>query len=459
MADVGIDPGTVAAMPAPEARREVPFAIDRPGFVPVERYYDPTFAALERQHLWPRVWQMACRLEEIPSAGDYVEYTIDDQSILMVRLDQETVRGYHNACRHRATQLAKGTGTFRGGQIVCPFHGWRWGIDGKNSFVYGPHAFDPDQLAADELCLRQARVEIWGGCAWINLDHGAGPLLEALDPMPSLLDPLGVADMRVVWWKSVVLPANWKMAQEAFMEGYHVPQTHPQLTLGHPEQYDPDSLVYSVHGNGHSSFQLRPNAQAKKGRQVGVGEIDAIIESTHLLSSGLEAMTLARDVHVIEGMRHRPIPEGSTFGAELVKAIHEYAAGAGIPLPPPDPAALARWGGVFFVFPNYFVLPQYGNALVYRVRPHGDDPESCLFELWSLSIPAEGDDVPTPTLGGPYAPDDAEHWPRIPLQDFSNIGRQQRGIHSASVDGLRLSHTYEGGITNMHRELDRYLGS
>ena len=103
------------------------------------------------------------------------------------------------------------------------------------------------------------------------------------------------------------------------MEGYHVPQTHPQLTLGHPEQYDPDSLAYTVHGNGHSSFQLRPNAQAKKGRQVGVSEIDAIIESTHLLSSGLESMTLDRDVHVIEGMRHRPIPEGSTFGAELVK--------------------------------------------------------------------------------------------------------------------------------------------
>ncbi len=459
MADVRIDPRTVGALSPPVVRREVPFAIDRPNFVPVERYYDPNFAALERNHLWPRVWQIACRLEEIPSVGDYVEYTIEDQSILVVRLDHETVRGYHNACRHRATQLAKGTGAFRGGQIVCPFHGWRWSIDGTSSFVYGPHAFDPDQLTTDELCLRQTRVEIWGGCVWINLDAGAVPLLEALDPMPSLLDPLGVADMRVLWWKSVVLPANWKMAQEAFMEGYHVPQTHPQLTLGHPEQYDPDSLAYTVHGNGHSSFQLRPNAQAKKGRQVGVSEIDAIIESTHLLSSGLESMTLDRDVHVIEGMRHRPIPEGSTFGAELVKAVYEYAAGAGIPLPPPDPAALARWGGVFFVFPNYFVLPQYGNALVYRARPHGDDPETCLFELWSLSIPAEGDDVRTPTRGGPYAPDDTEHWPPIPLQDFSNIGRQQRGIHSASVDGLRLSHTYEGGITNMHRELDRYLGS
>ena len=68
--------GTAAVSPA-VLRREVPFAIDRPGFVPVERYYDPRFAALERDHLWPRVWQMACRLEEIPSAGDYVEYTIE----------------------------------------------------------------------------------------------------------------------------------------------------------------------------------------------------------------------------------------------------------------------------------------------------------------------------------------------------------------------------------------------
>jgi hypothetical protein len=45
------------------------------------------------------------------------------------------------------------------------------------------------------------------------------------------------------------------------------------------------------------------------------------------------------------------------------------------------------------------------------------------------------------------------------LQDFSNIGRQQRGVHSHGFDGPRLSHTYEAGIVNMHRELDRYLAS
>ena len=436
-----------------------PFTVDRSDTVDAQRYYDRAFAVLEHELLWPRVWQMACRLEELPAPGDYVEYSIGDQSILLVRVEDGTVRGYHNACRHRATQLATGTGTFGALGIVCPFHGWRWGIDGTNTFVYAPHAFRDVQLEPAALCLQQVQVDTWGACAWVNLDPDALPLREALEPMPSLLDPLGLSDMRVVWWKETVLEANWKLAQEAFLEGYHVPQTHPQLTLGHPERYDPDSLVYETHPRGHSSFQLRPNAQAAKGAEVGVAEVDAIIESARHLRSGLEAMTLDRDLHVIESMRNHPIPVGSSFGQELVTSLYAYAGSAGIPLPPPEPSTLARWGGVFFVFPNYFVLPQYGNALVYRVRPNGEDPGSCRFELWSLTIPETGRAETRPTLGGPYAPDDAEHWPRIPLQDFSNIARQQRGVRSSSITGLRLSPTYEGGIVAMHRELDRYLAA
>ena len=459
MTDAGRRAAPGPATPVALRPGDVPFAMGPDSAVPAERYRDRGFAALERERLWPRVWQMACRLEEIPSVGDYVEYTICDQSVLVVRVDADTVRGYFNACRHRATELAKGSGSFSDGRIICPFHGWRWDLEGNSTFVFGAHAFDDAQLAGDELCLRQVRLDTWGGCVWITLHPDTPPLLEYLDPMPSLLDPLGVADMRVVWWKQTVLEANWKLAQEAFMEGYHVPQTNPQLTLGHPERYNLDGLVYEVHDHGHSSFQLRPNAQADKGRQVGVGAIDAIIESARELSTGLEAMTLPRDLHVIEGMRHRPIPEDSTFGAELVRAVYEYAAAAGIALPPPEPSALARWGGVFFVFPNYFVLPQYGNALLYRSRPNGSDPESCLFDVWSVSLPEAGAVAARPTAEGPYAPDDADHWPRIPLQDFSNIGRQQRGLHSRSVTALRLSHTYEGGITAMHRELDRYLGA
>src|SRR5262245_63770879 len=107
------------------AVRPVPFAMDNPLRVPAERYYDREFFELEKERLWPRVWQMACRLEEIPEPGDFVEYEICDQSILVVRQADGSIKAFHNACRHRATQLCQGTGRLRAGQIVCPFHGWR----------------------------------------------------------------------------------------------------------------------------------------------------------------------------------------------------------------------------------------------------------------------------------------------------------------------------------------------
>jgi len=124
-----------------ERTATVPFAVTDPWWIDRERYYDRTFFELERDRLWNSVWQMACRLEEIPAVGDYVEYTICDQSVLVVRTGPEQIKGYYNACRHRATQLALGCGSFRGGQIVCPFHGWRWNIDGSPSFIYGAEGF------------------------------------------------------------------------------------------------------------------------------------------------------------------------------------------------------------------------------------------------------------------------------------------------------------------------------
>ena len=55
--------------------------------VPGARYTSQEFFDLEMERLWPRVWQVACREEEIPNSGDFLEYTIGDQSILVVRSD------------------------------------------------------------------------------------------------------------------------------------------------------------------------------------------------------------------------------------------------------------------------------------------------------------------------------------------------------------------------------------
>ena len=42
------------------------------GFVPKERYTTRDFAELEQTRLWPRVWQIACREEQVAEPGDFV---------------------------------------------------------------------------------------------------------------------------------------------------------------------------------------------------------------------------------------------------------------------------------------------------------------------------------------------------------------------------------------------------
>lgn len=94
----------------------VPFGMTSPIHVPRERYFDRQFFELEKKQLWPHVWQMGCRLEEIPEPGDFVEYEICDQSVLIVRQQDGSLKAFENACRHRATQLAVGEGRFSGGR-------------------------------------------------------------------------------------------------------------------------------------------------------------------------------------------------------------------------------------------------------------------------------------------------------------------------------------------------------
>ena len=83
----------------------VPYAVEVPDRIPKERYYDPAFYALEAEQLWPRVWQMACRLEEIPGVGDFAEYEVLDQSVIVVRTSATEVAAYQNSCRHRGVRV------------------------------------------------------------------------------------------------------------------------------------------------------------------------------------------------------------------------------------------------------------------------------------------------------------------------------------------------------------------
>ena len=64
-----------------------------------------------------------------------------------------------------------------------------------------------------------------------------------------------------------VLPCNWKVAQEAFMEAYHVLSTHPQMLPGIGDtnsQYDVwGNISRAITPNGTSSphLEYQPSEQ------------------------------------------------------------------------------------------------------------------------------------------------------------------------------------------------------
>ena len=114
--------------------REVPFAVTDPLKIPSKRYFDQDFYQAEVDHLWPHVWQMACRLEQIPNVGDWVEYSNLGKSVLVVRTN-DGVKAWHNACRHRGVPLNEGGHCNRKGKgDMRPFHGRLWSIECGNTF-------------------------------------------------------------------------------------------------------------------------------------------------------------------------------------------------------------------------------------------------------------------------------------------------------------------------------------
>ena len=101
-----------------------------------EAYVSPEYAAAERERLWPKVWQHACRLEDIPEVGDYVTYDIADDTILVVRSDPETISAFYNVCVHRGKRLAQGCGRVQ--EFMCTYHAWKYNLKGECTRVLNP---------------------------------------------------------------------------------------------------------------------------------------------------------------------------------------------------------------------------------------------------------------------------------------------------------------------------------
>jgi phenylpropionate dioxygenase-like ring-hydroxylating dioxygenase large terminal subunit len=249
-----------------------------------------------------------------------------------------------------------------------------------------------------------------------------------------------------------VLPANWKVAVDAFNEGYHVQGTHPQIL----PWTDDVSLDYEPLGI-HSHYGRLPNARRTLRPSPRLGLADGEFDEGEILAKfveGLGGLFYDDERALIEEVRAAS-SDGEPLLTRYQRGRRQLLADRGVVVEEFADEQLTSADDVFF-FPN-MVGPIYpGTAIIFRVRPNGLDPDSAMKDTWFLEWPRPGA-VPKRAQRR-FFPDWSERdWGIITNQDYANMEHVQIGMKSRGGPGLRFNRRQESNVLHMHRVIDRYL--
>ncbi|MEO9469737.1 aromatic ring-hydroxylating dioxygenase subunit alpha [Parasphingorhabdus sp.] len=420
----------------PDALRVQQFEFIGDEDIPFDRYISDDFAQSETNHMWNRVWQWACREEHIPGPGDRYVYDICDWSILVVRGEDENIRAFINSCPHRGMQFADtGSTGVRRKTIRCPFHGMAFNLDGSLNEI--PCRWDFPHLDENNFRLTEIQCDIWGGFVFINMDPDAAPLADYLEVIPDHFKLWSMDDRHVALHTEKILPANWKMAMEAFLEAFHVLETHSQAVLTAADA----NAQYDIFGKNVSRFM----------HAIGV-------PSPHV----------QRDVDPQEifgklGRDPGTLPAGASARAAHAQLLREeYSEKFGVDLSGKSTSEMLD-SIEYFLFPNAFFFPGINIRLCYRFRPI--DVDHCLHEILVLQPVPEGEPHPAPARPIRLGVDDS--YTQIPDfalaeildQDTDNLKMQRTGAKASRKGAQSLGNYQEARIRQMHLTLDEYLKS
>ncbi len=474
--------------------------------VPTSVYFSQAFHELEVERLWKRVWQLACHEDELPNVGDYVVYDIAHLSFLLVRTGDgpDDIAAYRNACLHRGRKLRECDG--KGAKVLrCPFHGWSWKLDGSLNEI--PCQWDFPSVEPAGYGLPVAKVARWGGFVFINPDLDAEPFADFLGDFPDVMQTLPMERRFKAVHVAKLMRVNWKACQEAFMEAYHVVATHPTLmeSLGDANsRYDvyenysraisPNS-TRSPHLAGKPPYEPLPDGkqfcryrhpmsgfvyERAAENVVHVIDLDGNVSVFDAGATWVEGPITQADPHLclwvggpqVPGFEDAPLsiqqPADGTpwraYSAEVRRQELRRTLGAQLAYVDPDDICDAELVDAIYysVFPNWHPWGCF-NAINYRFRPNGDDPNSCIFEVMLFAAsptderppPAKvqwldlDDDWTQATSLGPLA--------KIFQQDSLNLPWVQRGARNLASGEIVLANYNESKLRHFHGLLQRWL--
>ena len=190
------------------------------GEIDAGEYLSDERHAAESERVFRRLPQIVAVAGELSAPGACLVREVGGVSILVMRGADGAVRGFRNACRHRATALVDAPCTVKA--IVCPYHGWTYDTTGALIHVPHPDAFDA--RCRERTGLIEVPLAIRHGLVFAAL--APFELGDFLAPIDGELAALGIDRWPVYRRVTREVAGNWKLIIDAFLDAYHLRQLH-----------------------------------------------------------------------------------------------------------------------------------------------------------------------------------------------------------------------------------------
>lgn len=418
------------------------------------RYTSETFFQQEWKKMWTKVWLLMGRESEIPKPGDYQMEEVGPESFIMVRQTDGGIRAFYNVCQHRAARLVYGE-IGSSDAFVCPYHGWRWEIDGTLTSVQDPEDFSQGDPCG-KLRLKEARCETFAGFIWICMDPESVSLREYLGPVWDDWAAYRIEDWKRYLALTATVPCNWKVILDNFNESYHVNTVHrppgprverQRIHSGVDTNYK--TTRFDLSGEGHGRMIMKGGYGGVSMREDGtIGEpLASVLREWELDPADFAGRGGDTRAALQEAKRRLGPARGYThyenlIDEQLTDAFH------------------------YTLFPNFAVSLWSDGFHFLRARPHPRDPEQCIFDNWWYASQPQGVDTPVRTTAGVVDRSaEVEHEifaagqksMGITIdQDMAIMLGQQQGLRSSAYEGAYLA-GQESRVCRYHELIDEYL--
>jgi choline monooxygenase len=209
--------------------------------LPPETYRSADYHTLESDKVFGKAWTCVGYTCQLDKPGKVITTTLSGQPLMVTRDKDGILRGFYNVCRHRGSLLVLEDST-KVERFRCPYHSWTYDLKGNllNCPLFamagackssgGPDGSGKDTFNKEDYALLPVRVEAWGAFVFANLDPNPEPLSDYLGDFCSTYANFPLDELILVRRKKYNIAANWKLIAENFLEYYHLPWVHPELT-------------------------------------------------------------------------------------------------------------------------------------------------------------------------------------------------------------------------------------